>query len=125
MNGLTPVIRQTDIGPLVVGSYRCDTRSTYLDLQEFVEDSVFEFMDRLCHFNLDARPSLMEFTVRRQLNPDVIGYGQQLLHLIQADTFERTLDLPYLYTYFAPDFRVFIFDNGQSYLAVFVTTDNG
>lgn len=121
LSGLTPVIERQELGPLVVGSYRCDTRSAYFDLQEFIEDSLFEFLDRLCQFDLDAHPALQEFTLQRQLHPDVINYGRKLLRLIDADAFIGALDLPYLYTFFAPDFRVFIFDNGQAYLAVFVT----
>ena len=123
-SGLTSVIERTDLGPLVVGSYRCDSRAAYFDLQEFIEDSLFEFMDRLCQFDIDAHPALQDFTLHRQLHPDVIDYGRKLLRLIDADTFTGALDLPYLYTFFAPDFRVFIFDNGQAYLAVFVTTKN-
>ena len=123
-SGLTLVIERTDLGPLVVGSYRCDSRAAYFDLQEFIEDSLFEFMDRLCQFDIDAHPALQDFTLHRQLHPDVIDYGRKLLRMIDANAFTGALDLPYLYTFFAPDFRVFIFDNGQAYLAVFVTTKN-
>lgn len=120
-SGLTTVIERVDLGPLMVGSYRCDARSAYFDLQEFIEDSLFEFIDKLCHFDIDSYPALQDFTLQRQLHPDVIDYGRKLLRMIDANTFTGALDLPYLYTFFAPDFRVFIFDNGQAYLAVFVT----
>lgn len=120
MSNAVSLVERAAGGALVVGSWRCDSRSSYLDLQEFIEDSMFEFIDASCGFDLGDDDSWVDFTLHRQREPEVLNLGQKLLQIINVDSFGQILDLPYVYAHMARDFWVFVFDNCQSYLAVFV-----
>lgn len=101
-----------------ISSFRCESKDFYFDIQQFVEDSFFEFINasdlfgRLCQ----------DFGMMLSRN-DCVSSKLDALSIVQfldIDSFSLNLDLPYLYTGVSADLGVLVLDNGFQYLSIFI-----
>lgn len=116
-----PILSQpTDyVKGLVVGTYRSHDRDSYMDWQEFLEDSLFEFLTDHQAFDDVDRGNLLPLLMRRQTSTATLHHVMDLLQLMRVELPQTMLDIPYLYCGISPHFMALVFDNSQQYLAVF------
>ena len=105
---------------LIVGSYRSDNRDSYLDWQEFAEDSLFEFLLDHQGFDEASQGTMLPVMMQRQSSSGALDQVTDLLQLLRIEFPHAVLDIPYLYSGFSPHFAALVFDTGQQYLAVFL-----
>lgn len=105
----------------MVSAYRSHDRHSYLDVQEFVEDSLYDYIDDNLAFDTALQDSILPVDFQRQLSTAAIDYARDLLTLLRIELPVSFLDIPYLYTCSNTRFAALIFDNSVEYLAVFLT----
>ena len=117
-----PILSQpTDyVKGLVVGTYRSQDRDSYMDWQEFLEDSLFEFLADHQGFDDVDQGQILPLLMQRQTSTHTLDYVTDLLQLLRVELPQAMLDIPYLYCGINHHFVALVFDNSQQYLAVFL-----
>jgi hypothetical protein len=117
-----PILSQpTDyVKGLIVGTYRSHDRDSYMDWQEFLEDSLFEFLTDHQGFDDAEQGSILPLLMQRQTSTATLHHVTDLLQLLRVEHPQVMLDIPYLYCGINPHFMALVFDNCQQYLAVFL-----
>ena len=106
-------------------AYNSQDRESYLDLQEFVEDTLFSFVEDASDIDFEDLDALLPIAMERQSTPQSLITTRLLIQYLKLNGISFALDLPYLYAAATGNFLAIAVDDSQSFTAIYIRRDAG